>query len=105
MVNKILVTRSQVNWTQLIYLLTKRQIKPEVRVQVYFYDALAQGLKSLEEFKDEDPMQLNNALLGLYARNLYHEVHSSSYIVLTSCFHFKYFPVSFLAGSAKATRS
>ncbi|XP_034175923.2 endothelin-converting enzyme homolog [Osmia lignaria lignaria] len=63
-----------VNWTQLIYLLTKRQIKPEARVQVYFYDALAQGLKSLEKFKNEDPMQLNNALLGLYARNLYHEL-------------------------------
>ncbi|XP_003707770.2 endothelin-converting enzyme 1 [Megachile rotundata] len=69
-----------VNWTQLIYLLTKEQIKPmntintTVRVQVYFYNVLDQGLKSLEEFKAEDPMQLNNALLGLYARNLYHEL-------------------------------
>lgn len=84
----------QVNWTQLIYLLTKEQIKPmniintAVRVQVYFYDALDQGLKSLEEFKAEDPMQLNNALLGLYARNLYHEVHSSFYFINVTFFFF-----------------
>lgn len=59
-------------------------INTTVRVQIYFYNALDQGLKSLEEFKAEDPMQLNNALLGLYARNLYHEVHSSFYFM--SCY-------------------
>ncbi|XP_068965497.1 neprilysin-1-like [Bombus flavifrons] len=62
-----------INWTHLIYLLTNEKVQPEVKVQVYFYDALSKGLKNLEKF-EEDPMTLHNALLGLYVHNLYHKL-------------------------------
>ncbi|XP_060815652.1 neprilysin-1-like [Bombus pascuorum] len=63
-----------INWSHLIYLLTNEKVKPEVKVQVYFYDALSKGLKNLERLEEEDPMTLHNALLGLYVRNLYHKL-------------------------------
>ncbi|XP_071876239.1 neprilysin-1 [Bombus fervidus] len=63
-----------INWSHLIYLLTNEKVKPEVKVQVYFYDALSKGLKNLEQLEEEDPMILHNALLGLYVRNLYHKL-------------------------------
>ncbi|CAK9814996.1 nep-2 [Anthophora plagiata] len=77
-----------VNWSQLIYNLTKREIVPETRAQVYFYDALAAGLKSLDNLWETEPMLLHNALLGLYARNLYHELVLSKHRdVKRHCIH------------------
>ena len=64
----------QIDWTRLIYLLTDYTIKQEVSLQVYFYDALIEGLKSIEDFEASNAMALNNMLLGLYAHNLYREV-------------------------------
>ncbi|KAK1116663.1 hypothetical protein K0M31_018204 [Melipona bicolor] len=69
-----------VNWTQLIFLLTNELVHPETKVQVYFYDALEKGLRSLEKFGQENPMLLHNALLGLYARNLYQELVISKHL-------------------------
>lgn len=43
-------------------------------IQVYFYTTLIKGLLKLEEFSKEDPIGLNNAIIGLYAHKLYHEV-------------------------------
>lgn len=43
-------------------------------IQVYFHAALIKGLRRLEEFGKEDPIGLNNAIIGLYAHKLYHEV-------------------------------
>ncbi|XP_076243957.1 endothelin-converting enzyme homolog [Calliopsis andreniformis] len=63
-----------VNWTSLFYSLVKTKVGPDTHVQVYFYDALVQGLKSLEGVREKSPMQLNNALLGLYAHDLYREL-------------------------------
>ncbi|XP_076634122.1 endothelin-converting enzyme 1 isoform X2 [Colletes latitarsis] len=63
-----------IDWTRLIFMLTKEKIQPEVNVQVYFYDALVQGLKNLEAFEAKDAIGLNNALLGLYAHDVYHKV-------------------------------
>ncbi|XP_076648540.1 neprilysin isoform X2 [Halictus rubicundus] len=63
-----------INWPQLIKYLTKYNIEPEVYVQVYFYDALIKGLKNLEEFGSKSPIELNNALLGLYAQTLYQQL-------------------------------
>ncbi|XP_053997931.1 neprilysin-1-like [Hylaeus anthracinus] len=65
---------SVVDWTHLIYVLTKAKVLPNAYVQVYFYDALIKGLKNLAEFEARDAAQLNNALLGLYAHNLYHKL-------------------------------
>ncbi|CAK9828523.1 nep-2 [Anthophora retusa] len=77
-----------VNWSQLIYNLTKKEIVPETRAQVYFYDALAAGLKSLDVLWETEPMLLHNALLGLYARNLYHELVLSKHRdVKRHCIH------------------
>lgn len=47
-------------------------------MQVYVYDALAKGLETLDNFSKRDPMLLHNALLGLYARDLYQDVCSLS---------------------------
>ncbi|XP_043510483.1 endothelin-converting enzyme 1-like [Frieseomelitta varia] len=69
-----------VNWTQLILLLTNGLVEPNTKVQVYFYDALDKGLKSLEKFGQENSMLLHNALLGLYARNLYQELVISKHL-------------------------
>ncbi|XP_031365537.1 neprilysin-3-like isoform X2 [Apis dorsata] len=69
-----------INWTQLIYFLTKQRVQEKVKVQVYFYNELAKGLKILEEFEKTDPMTLYNALLALYARNLYHELVLSKHV-------------------------
>ncbi|CAK9799137.1 Endothelin-converting enzyme homolog [Anthophora quadrimaculata] len=77
-----------VNWSQLIYNLTKKEIVPETKAQVYFYDALAAGLKSLDDLWETEPMLLHNALLGLYARNLYHELVLSKHRdVKRHCIH------------------
>lgn len=43
-------------------------------IQVYFHAALVKGLRKLEEYAKEDPIGLNNAIMGLYAHRLYHEV-------------------------------
>lgn len=43
-------------------------------MQVYFHAALIKGLRRLEEYAKKDPMGLNNAIMGLYAHKLYHEV-------------------------------
>ncbi|CAL7935926.1 unnamed protein product [Xylocopa violacea] len=61
-----------INWTQLIKALTKKWIKPNTTVQVYFSDALAKGMENLYMFADNQ-MDLHNALLRLYASKLYHE--------------------------------
>lgn len=49
-------------------------ITSEANIQVYFYSALVKGLQTLEKFSKEDPVGLNNAIIGLYAYKLYHEV-------------------------------
>lgn len=51
------------------------------KLQVYFHNELKKGLHNLEEFNRRSPMELNNALLGLYARNLYHEVFPFSMLI------------------------
>lgn len=68
--------QTQVNWTHLIYYTTNQNIVPEAKVQVYFYDVLAKGLKNLEEHRQMPgkAILLHNALLGLYAYDLYHQV-------------------------------
>ncbi|KAM0728001.1 Endothelin-converting enzyme 2 [Formica fusca] len=64
-----------VNWTQLIRSLTGMDmITSEANIQIYFYTALIKGLRELEKFSKEDPAGLNNAILGLYAHNLYQEL-------------------------------
>lgn len=63
------------NWTQLIRSLTEMDmITSEANIQIYFYTALIKGLRGLEKFSKEDPIGLNNAILGLYAHKLYQEV-------------------------------
>lgn len=65
----------QVNWTQLIRSLTGMYIiTSEANIQIYFHSALVKGLQILEKFSKEDPVGLNNAIIGLYAHKLYHEV-------------------------------
>ncbi|XP_072763378.1 endothelin-converting enzyme 2 [Anoplolepis gracilipes] len=64
-----------VNWTQLIRSLTGMyMITSEANIQVYFHTSLIKGLRRLEKFSKEDPVGLNNAILGLYAHQLYHEL-------------------------------
>ncbi|XP_076634121.1 endothelin-converting enzyme 1 isoform X1 [Colletes latitarsis] len=70
-----------IDWTRLIFMLTKEKIQPEVNVQVYFYDALVQGLKNLEAFEAKDAIGLNNALLGLYAHDVYHKFVLSKHTI------------------------
>lgn len=65
----------QVNWAQLIRSLTGMYIiTNEANIQVYFHSALIKGLQVLEKFSKVDPVGLNNAIIGLYAHKLYHEV-------------------------------
>ncbi|XP_033342806.2 endothelin-converting enzyme 1 isoform X1 [Megalopta genalis] len=52
----------------------EKEIRTDVRVQVYFYDALTKGLEDLDRFGSEQPMELNNALLGLYAQAIYQQL-------------------------------
>lgn len=54
-------------------------------IQVYFHAALIKGLRRLEEYAKNDSMGLNNAIMGLYAHRLYHEV-----IYMLRPFTFKY---------------
>ncbi|XP_017878530.1 endothelin-converting enzyme homolog [Ceratina calcarata] len=71
-----------VNWTHLIHYTTNYTINPDAKVQVYFYEVLAEGLKNLKEDKaigPHYPMLLYNALLGLYAHDLYHQFVLSKY--------------------------
>ncbi|XP_050461245.1 neprilysin-2-like [Cataglyphis hispanica] len=64
-----------VNWTQLIRSLTEMDmITSEANIQIYFYTALIKGLRGLEKFSKDDPIGLNNAILGLYAHKLYQEL-------------------------------
>ncbi|KAG7207561.1 hypothetical protein KM043_009186 [Ampulex compressa] len=63
-----------VNWTHLIHSLTGNFVEPDGELQIYFYDELIKGLNSLDEFRQSNEMQLNNALLGLYARYFYKEL-------------------------------
>ncbi|XP_029164653.1 endothelin-converting enzyme 2-like [Nylanderia fulva] len=64
-----------VNWSQLICSLTEMDMITSVaNIQVYFYTELIKGLRRLEEFSKEDPIGLNNAIIGLYAHKLYHEL-------------------------------
>ncbi|XP_025268661.1 neprilysin-2-like isoform X1 [Camponotus floridanus] len=64
-----------VNWTQLIHSLTGMYIiTSEANIQVYFHSALVKGLQILEKFSKEDPVGLKNAIIGLYAHKLYHEL-------------------------------
>lgn len=64
----------QVNWDELIHSLTGMNMITSENIQVYFHAALVKGLRRLEEYAKEDPMGLNNAIMGLYAHKLYHEV-------------------------------
>ncbi|XP_078046576.1 neprilysin-2 [Augochlora pura] len=60
---------------KLFALLTRKDnILLDVRVQVYFYDALTKGLNDLYQFSLQKPMELNNALLGLYAQAIYQQL-------------------------------
>ncbi|XP_011877725.1 PREDICTED: endothelin-converting enzyme 1-like [Vollenhovia emeryi] len=63
-----------INWMQLINSLTRLFIISSENVQVYFHTALTKGLRRLEEYSKEDPMGFNNAIMGLYAHRLYHEL-------------------------------
>ncbi|KMQ97773.1 endothelin-converting enzyme 2 [Lasius niger] len=64
-----------INWKQLIRSLTEMEMITSVaNIQVYFHAALIKGLRRLEEFGKEDPIGLNNAIIGLYAHKLYHEL-------------------------------
>ncbi|KAK0094331.1 hypothetical protein PV326_011226 [Microctonus aethiopoides] len=60
-----------INWTELIHTITGVQLTPNTELQVYFEDQLIRALKSLEKF--HELYELNNALLGLYAKNLYEQ--------------------------------
>ncbi|KAK0162961.1 hypothetical protein PV327_006685 [Microctonus hyperodae] len=60
-----------INWTELIHTITGTQLTSNTELQVYFKDQLIRALKSLEKF--HELYELNNALLGLYAKNLYEQ--------------------------------
>ncbi|XP_012525662.1 neprilysin-1 [Monomorium pharaonis] len=63
-----------INWAQLIHLLTGLDMITNASIQVYFYPALTKGLYKLEKYAQEDPIGLNNAIMGLYAHRLYQEL-------------------------------
>ncbi|KAH0554081.1 neprilysin-like [Cotesia glomerata] len=62
------------NWTQLISITTGMTLKSDDKIQIYFKDNLFRILNILEQFSTMHLRELNNALLGLYARNLYNEL-------------------------------
>ncbi|XP_011156691.2 endothelin-converting enzyme 2 isoform X1 [Solenopsis invicta] len=63
-----------VNWAELIRLLTGMNMMINESIQVYFHAALTKGLHRLEEYAKKNPMDFNNAIMGLYAHKLYHEL-------------------------------
>ncbi|CAG5095794.1 Similar to nep-1: Neprilysin-1 (Caenorhabditis elegans), partial [Cotesia congregata] len=62
------------NWTQLILTTTGMTLKSDDKIQIYFKDNLFRILNTLEQFSTMHLRELNNAILGLYARNLYNEL-------------------------------
>ncbi|XP_074095408.1 membrane metallo-endopeptidase-like 1 isoform X2 [Cotesia typhae] len=62
------------NWTQLISSTTGMTLKSDDKIQIYFKENLFRVLNTLEQFSRMHLRELNNALLGLYARNLYNEL-------------------------------
>ncbi|KAK2580040.1 hypothetical protein KPH14_012326 [Odynerus spinipes] len=67
-------TTTFINWYQLMFLLTTNNVLHDANMQVYFYDQLVKGLQHLENFWKEKPIDFHNAVLGLYAQKLYHEL-------------------------------
>ncbi|XP_012058483.1 PREDICTED: endothelin-converting enzyme 1-like [Atta cephalotes] len=63
-----------VNWAQLIHLLTGVHVESNEIIQVYFHAALTKGLRKLEKYAKKNSMNLNNAIMALYANKLYHEM-------------------------------
>ncbi|EGI59230.1 PREDICTED: membrane metallo-endopeptidase-like 1 [Acromyrmex echinatior] len=63
-----------VNWAQLIHLLTGVHVESNEIIQVYFHAALTKGLRKLEKYAKKNSMNLNNAIMALYANKLYHEL-------------------------------
>ncbi|KYN15849.1 PREDICTED: membrane metallo-endopeptidase-like 1 [Trachymyrmex cornetzi] len=63
-----------VNWAQLIHLLTGVHVESNEIIQVYFHAALTKGLRKLEKYAEKNSMNLNNAIMALYANKLYHEL-------------------------------
>ncbi|KAG5326857.1 MMEL1 protein, partial [Acromyrmex heyeri] len=63
-----------VNWAQLIHLLTGVHVESNEIIQVYFHAALTKGLRKLEKYAKTNSMNLNNAIMALYANKLYHEI-------------------------------
>ncbi|XP_043490073.1 neprilysin-2-like isoform X2 [Polistes fuscatus] len=62
-----------INWYNLISSLTSKKINI-VKFQVYFYEQMIQGLQNLETFRKKEPKGFHNAVLGLYAHQLYQDL-------------------------------
>lgn len=71
----------------MVKLLTKAEIDESATIEIHFFNALNKGFKSLEEFGSKRPMELNNALLGLYAQQIYQQVNGN--IFARSIMHFQ----------------
>ncbi|KAL2715998.1 neprilysin-2-like isoform X4 [Vespula squamosa] len=65
-------TTTFINWYDLTTSLISKNV--DAKFQVYFYEELIKGLQNLEAFWKRRPMLFHNAVLGLYAQKLYHEV-------------------------------
>ncbi|XP_008552498.3 neprilysin-1 [Microplitis demolitor] len=66
------------NWTKLISIITGMTFEPHDELQIYFKNNIFNALNTLENFGKTHLRELNNALLGLYARNLYIELVEST---------------------------
>ncbi|XP_043285626.1 endothelin-converting enzyme 1-like [Venturia canescens] len=60
-----------INWVHLIKKLTGFDLGPNSELQVYHKVELTRALRRLDELAREHDRRLHNALLGLYAQNLY----------------------------------
>lgn len=56
--------------------------EPHDELQIYFKNNIFNALNTLENFGKTHLRELNNALLGLYARNLYIEVNIYTYFII-----------------------
>nr|XP_031850227.1 neprilysin-1-like [Nomia melanderi] len=65
-----------INWKKLVKLLMESEVEiaGNATIEIHFFNALNKGFKNLETFGSENPMELNNALLGLYAQQIYQQM-------------------------------
>ncbi|KAF7409722.1 hypothetical protein HZH68_004103 [Vespula germanica] len=70
-------TTTFINWYNLTTSLISKNV--DAKFQVYFYEELVEGLQNLELFWKKKPIHFYNAVLGLYAQKLYHELIITKY--------------------------